>query len=186
MSIDSARLTDEMIAVAGYLRPAGDRVGLLGHGVAELRGPDGELKQRIEFANLVTEVGDQYYGDRAANIGAIGIVTAMQLGTGVTAASKTGAGAQLGTLVAASHVTVGTPTSALVATKRRIQYVTTWAAGTATANSISEVVLSNQTLATQTIVPAANTISRALLSPVVNKGASDSLTITWNHDLLGA
>jgi hypothetical protein len=29
-------------------------------------------------------------------------------------------------------------------------------------------------------------VSRALLSPVVNKGASDSLAVTWNHTLLGA
>ena len=28
-----------------------------------------------------------------------------------------------------------------------------------------------------------NIISRALLSPTVNKGASDSLAITWNHDI---
>jgi hypothetical protein len=45
---------------------------------------------------------------------------------------------------------------------------------------VNENVLTNATTA------AANTISRALLSPVVNKGASDTLTITWQHDALGA
>jgi hypothetical protein len=188
MSIDSARLTDEMIAVAGYQRPAGERLGLWGYGVAEVHGPDGELKQRVEFANLVTQIGDQYYGERAAPITSPpAAVTGMQLGTGTTAVAKTGAGAALVTLVTSSLVAqTGTPASALNGSSRRITYVTTWAAGTATSNGISEVVLTNQAVVTQTIVPSANTISRAVLSPVVNKGASDSLTITWNHDLLGA
>ena len=30
------------------------------------------------------------------------------------------------------------------------------------------------------------TIARVLLSPTINKGASDTLTLTWNHDVLGA
>jgi len=59
-------------------------------------------------------------------------------------------------------------------------------AGTATASGLNEVVIVNENVFADATTAAANTISRALLSPVVNKGASDSLAITWNHTLLGA
>lgn len=184
MTLDSSGLADEMTFAVGYNRPTADGAGLTGHGVAELFGPDGKLKQRVEFTNIVTEIGDQVYGERGSGIGSPAAApTAMQLGTGVTAVAKNGAGSWIGTVVANSHVAIGTPTSALNAGKRRITYTTTWAAATATSNGISEVVLTNQLAATQTVAPLANTLARALLSPTVNKGASDSLTITWQHDV---
>jgi hypothetical protein len=152
-------------------------VGIRGHGFAELwtprtnllAGPAGlVLKQRTEFENLVTEVGDEYYGE--------------------TAVAKTGAGAAIVTLVASSLVAIdgSFPTSALSGSARRIQWKTTWNAGVATANDIAEVALVNQSTGTQTVAPAAATISRALLSPDVDKAAGDTLAVTWNHDLLGA
>lgn len=167
-----------------------ERFTIVGHGTAKLWSPEGDLLQVVEFENLITQVGDQYYGERAANItGQPAQVTGMQLGTGgATAAAKTGAGAAIVTLVASSLVALdaGFPTSALSGTSRRIQWKTTWAAGVATANGINEVVLVNQAIATQTAAPAANTIARAVLGTTVNKGAADTLAITWNHDLLGA
>lgn len=165
------------------------RIGIVGHGFWELFGPDGELKDRGEFKNLITQVGDQYYGERAAGIGSPPAqVTGMQLGTGTTAVAKTGAGAAIVTLVAASLVILdgGFPTSALSGSSRRIQWKVTWPAGTATSNGIAEVALVNQAIATQTVAPEANTVSRALISPARDKGAADTLAITWNHDLLGA
>lgn len=142
-----------------------------------------------EFKNLVTQVGDEYYGERAAGIASPPAqVTGMQLGTGTTAVAKTGAGAAVVTYVSGSNVAIdgGFPTSALQGSSRRIQWKTTWAAGVATSNGIAEVVLINQSIATDAGAAAADTIARALLSPTVNKGASDTLAITWNHDLLGA
>lgn len=186
---------EEACAVLGVKPPSDEELlGIRGHGWFELRTVDGDLKDLGVFSNLVTQVGDQYYGERAATgiaggfTTSIGQVTGMQLGTGSTAVAKTGAGAAIVTLVASSLValTSGWPTSALSGSSRRIQWKTDWAAGTATATGIAEVVLVNQAIATQTAAPAANTISRALLSPTVNKGASDTLSITWNHDLLGA
>lgn len=205
---------------------------ILGWGWYELRGPDGALKQRGEFANLVTQVGDQYYGDRAAQIvGSTVAITAitnatsavvttgaahgyvgtalgagsafgtaqgltlpaasgMRLGTGVTAVAKTGAGAFIGTVGTGTNNSKAFdstwPQSSLSGSSRRIQYKTTWAAGDATQNSLSEVVITTEQPLSQVAGTAANTTSRALLSPVVNKGASDTLAITWNHDLLGA
>jgi len=186
VSIDATGIRDQPIATGDYRRPSDDHAGIYGHGVVEVRGPDGALKQRVEFTNLVTQVGDQYIGDRAAGIGAITAITGMQLGTGTTAVAKTGAGAAIVTLVAASLVAVGTPTSSLSGSSRRIAYATTWAAGTATATGVSEVVMTNQATSTQTAAGAAATMARALLSPTVNKAAGDSLSVTWNVDILGS
>lgn len=180
---------NELMAIGGLVRPAFDEVGIHGWGVAALYDEEGRLKDLSVFKNLITRVGDEYYGERAAGISSPpDQVTGMQLGTGTTAPSKTGAGAAVVTLVAASLVAIdGTfPTSALAGSSRRIQWKTTWVAGTATANDIAEVVLTNQSTSTQTAAPEANTIARALLFPLVNKGAADTLAVTWNNDLLGS
>lgn len=180
----SSALGDQVAASAGYQRGDDDTSALYGFGVAEVHGPDGELKASVPFTNLITQVGEQRYGE-AGGLGDSGATVAkpatMQLGTGTAAPVKSGTGDAIGTVVANSVVAIGTPTSALSSGKRQITYTCTWAAGTATANAISEVVLTNQGVATQTAAPEAATLSRALLSPTVNKGSSDSLTITWNH-----
>lgn len=165
-----------------------DRASIRGSLHVVLTGPDGEIKYDKQIDNLVTRVGDQMYGEQAANVGgAVARATGMQLGTGATAPAKTGAGSAIVTLVASSLVALtGTPTSGLSGTARRITYTVTWAAGTATANGLAEVVLVNQSTGTQTAAPEAATLARALLSPTVNKAAGDSLTIDWQHDLLGA
>jgi hypothetical protein len=147
---------------------------------------EGRETYRQITRNIITQVGDEYYGERAAGIASPpDQVTGMRLGTGVTTPSKTGAGAAIGTYVSGSDKAIdgSYPQSSLVSGLRRITWVTTWVAGEATSNNISEVVLTNETPITDVAGTAANTISRALLSPVANKGASDTLTVTWNHDL---
>jgi len=184
--------TDEVIAALSKQFRTEDRIGLVGHGFVELFDEHGDLKQFERFFNLITNVGDEYYAERAAGIATPpGQVTGMQLGTGATAPSKNGAGAGIVTLVAASLVAIdgGFPTSNNLQSGTvacRIQWKTTWAAGVATANAIAEVALVNQATATQTVAPAAATISRALITPTVNKAAGDTLAVTWNHDILGA
>lgn len=182
MHNDSSQLRDEMSAVTGYGRPTEDASTMYGYGVAEVHGPDGELKASVPFTNLITQVGEQRYGEAGAGVGSLAAPATMQLGTGTTAATKTGSTAAIVTVVASSVVAIGTPTSALSGSNtRQLTYSCTWPAGTATASGISEVVLTNQGIGTQTAAPASATYSRALLSPTVNKGASDSLTVTWNH-----
>lgn len=189
MQTDKTGIADFMEQVMQSRRPLLDRVGIYGWGWAELRGESGALKQLVFFENLVTNIGDQYYGERAAGIASPPAqVTGMRLGTGATAVAKTGAGAAIVTYTTASQVAIsgGFPTSSIPGTARRIQWQALWGAGVATASGLNEVVITNETPITNVAGTAANTISRALLSPVVNKGASDTLTITWNHDLLGA
>ncbi len=183
--VDVGSFSDEMVAAIEARRELKSKVGMYGHGHYVLRGPDGKPKQFGLFQNVITQVGDQYYGERASGIASPpGQVTGMKLGTGTTAVAKTGVGAALVTYTTNSHQAIdgSFPTSSIPGTVRRIQWKTTWAAGKATATGLAEVVIVIDTLADATST-AANTISRALLSPVVNKGASDSLAVTWNHDL---
>lgn len=189
MFAEHAMIRDQLIVAARYAREAAhDRVPILGYGAYLLRDERGQEKQAGHFLNLVTQVGDQWYGERAAGVsGAPAAVTGMQLGTGTTAPAKTGAGAAIVTLVASSLVALtGTPASSLSGSSRRITYETNWVAGVATANSIAEVALVNQSTGTQTAAPASATIARALLSPTVNKAAGDTLQVLWLHDLAGA
>lgn len=193
---DPSGIIDALHVAAGYARELQrEHCGLVGWGVAHLIGPDGQTKQLVPFTNLVTDTGDTYY----AEMGIVGVspanavaptkVNGMKLGTGSTAVAKNGAGAALVTYQAGSNLAfdAGFPTAATkgAGAGARIQYKSSYAAGVATANGLAEVVIVTDegTDATST---AANTIARALLSPVVNKGAADTLAITWNHDLLGA
>lgn len=182
-------IDDSMSSAGGFNRSDDSSLWVRGHGKWELLGPDGELKQSGQFGNLITQVGDQYYGERAAGTaGPPNQVSGMRLGTGTTAVAKTGAGAAIVTYVSGSQKAIdgSFPVPSLSGSSRRIQWKTTWAAGQATANSIAECVITNEATLTDVAGTAANTIARALLSPVVNKGANDTLAITWNHDILGA
>jgi hypothetical protein len=186
--MDRTVLTDEVVSVLERPREIGDHAGLRGHVVAELRGPDGELKARCETHNLVTATGDQYFAGRAAlSSGLPAQVTGFRLGAGSTAVAKTGAGAAIVTYLATSNKAPdgGFPTAvAGVAVWKR-----TYAAGEATtASPITEAVLNTDTIANDnaTTATAANTIARVLLTGIGSKGALDTLTITWTITLLGA
>lgn len=162
---------------------------LAGHLHVRVYGEDGELRQERVARNLVTQVGDEYYGERAAGIASPpDQVTGARLGTGTTAPAKTGAGAAIVTYISGSNEAIDAtyPQSSLSGSSRRITWRITWEAGDATNSAIAEVVLTNENPLTNVAGTAANTIARALLSPTINKAASDTLEITWHHDLLGA
>lgn len=174
--------------------PGPDGLSLRGFGVAHLMHGDGTTKLLVPFANLVTTAGDQYYAQK----GVVGIAPAapsaptaangMKLGTGSTAASKSGAGAALVTYLTASNVAFDAsyPQTASAGgdTGWNMTYKTTWNAGVATNGAITEVVIVNDQ-ATNATSTAANTYSRAVISSV-NKTSSDILAITWAHKVLGA
>ena len=241
-----------------------EQSGIMGHVTWELFDEDGNLKDRGETKNLVTDTGDQYYGDRAVNVQgsaktitaitnattavvttsaahgfsvgdvvtiagvtpsgyngkwavvavgsattfsiyvgtALGAGTAfgtatgssfpmaqgMKLGTGSTAVAKSGAGAALVTYLSGSnHAFDATfPSTSGTTGGRVVTYKCTYVAGEATTGSaITEAVIFLDYPANATS-SAANTIARVLLSGIASKGASDTLTITWTHTLLGA
>lgn len=171
-----------------------DGFGIVGYGVAELVDGDGRTKSLTPFANLITDAGDLYYAGKAivgiapASAAAPTAVNGMKLGTGTTAAVKTAAGAALITYLAASNVAFDAtfPQTVNLGAGLGVNavYKTTWAAGVATNAAITEAVIVNDR-ATDATTTAANTISRVVFA-AQNKGASDSLAITWNHKYLGA
>lgn len=145
------------------------------------------LVEEVVNRNTITQVGDQYYGERAAAVaGAPNQVTGMKLGTGSTAVAKTGAGSALVTYLSGSQKAIdgSFPASSLVSTSRQIQWKTTWTAGVINGSALREVVLVIDTLADATS-SSANTIARALFGPMT-LDVLDTLAITWNHLLLGA
>jgi len=178
---DNTNLTDVPPA-------ANDKSGITGEVHWVLTGPDGEIKAEGRTKNLITAVGDQYYAGRAAlSAGLPAQVTGFRLGSGSTAPAKTGAGAAIVTYIAGSNKAndSGFPT----ATGGVVTWKRTYAAGEATtASAINEVVLNTDTIANDnaTTATAANTIARAIVTGVASKGASDTLTITWTHTILGA
>ena len=186
---DGARISDTIHQALDAVRPQLDQARIIGHGTYKLIGPDGVVKARGTFRNLITDYGDQYYAERAT-VTDPGIVTGMRLGTGgATAAAKSGAGAAIVTYVTGSNKALDANPAASdlgAGLGHRVQYVVTWAPGEATADDIDEAVLTNESPLTDVAGVAGDTVARGILSPVVNKGASDQLVITWNHDLLGA
>jgi hypothetical protein len=157
-----------------------------GEVLVELRNEAGELLHEETIHNLITSVGDQMYAARGAGIGSPPAApTGMRIGTGSTAVAKTGAGAAIVTKVTAGNLAFDSTypqVAAGVAT-----YKCTYGPGVGTsASAITEAVIVNDTIATDTATAAANTIARVLISGVAAKAASDTLTITWTHTLLGA
>lgn len=164
-----------------------DEMSLRGFVHAVLRNGDGEISFESIMSNLVTRTGNQYYGERASGIGSPpNQATGMRLGTGTGAVAGTGAGS-FNTAHISGSQTAGFssgPTSSIPSGSiRRITWVGSWAAGVATNAAISEAVITNETPITNVVGVEANTLSRVLLSPTINKGASDTLTLTWQHDL---
>lgn len=166
-----------------------DQSGITGTLIVERFDEDGELIERFEGSNLVTQVGDQLYGERGSGAGSPALPTGMKLGAGSTAVAKTGAGAALVTYLAGSNKAFDAtyPQSSLNGASRRITYKRTYAAGEATtASPITEAAIVTESIASDTTSTEAETVARILVTGISAKGAGDTLTATWHHDLLGA
>lgn len=184
---ENTRLQDEVSAVMEAQRGLHSGIAVVGFVVAELRDEFGNLKGFCKTKNLVTSVGDRLYASRGAGLSTSALPTGMRLGTGSTAVAKTGAGAAIVTYLSGSNkafdATFPSEAAGVVTYKR------TYAAGEATSGSaITEAVINTDTITNDnaTTATAANTISRVLLAGIGSKGASDVLTITWTHTILGA
>jgi len=172
-------------------------VGLVGYGVATVCDASGEVVQEVPFANLVTTVGDKYYAQIAAKYAGSAdnpsAVTGMKLGTSQTAASKSGAGAYIGTgtYLSTSNNTfdVTTVASAVTGTDTgwQVGYECFWGSGDVTSATIWEVALVSSTGSNTGDADANSTIARVKFPTVIDKsGAGYTLRVTWYHKLLGA
>lgn len=175
------------------LQPAPEPEPFTGNVLIQLFDEHGNLKDERRGGNLITDAGDLYYAGMA-----IALVTpaapaqptkmsGMKLGTGTTAVAKAGAGAALVTYISGSN----NPFDATWPQTQNLgaglgvngQYKTTWPAGDTTNAAITEAVIVNDA-ATDATSTAANTAQRIVFT-AINKGASDTLVITWNAKFLG-
>jgi len=168
-----------------FLNPFKSTVAIKGWVIAELRGPDGELKMRQEMHNLVTEEGD--FKTAEAFFTAAYSTWGMKLGTANTAASKDGAGSYIaaGDYVSGSAQALDDSTPKAGVTADIVQFRRLWAAGEGTDNTINRVsICANTTDAGE--ADATGTFAIAVFAAQIAKAAGDTLTVTWNVTMLGA
>jgi len=125
--------------------------------------PEGNTKQEVVIPNLVVTVGKNYIASRMKDATATAM-THMEVGTGTTAAAV--GDTTLQTAVASSRVTLTSTT----VTTNSVAYVATFPAGTGT-GALTEAGIFNAS-------SAGTMLCRTVFS-VINKGAADTLGITW-------
>lgn len=146
-----------------------EKLGVLGRLTLVLKGSDGAVKDVREVKNLVVNTGLGHITTRMIGTSQ-GSMSHMALGSGSTAAAAgdTALGSQLGSRNAFDSVTQsGSSNESLV-------YVTTFAPGEAT-GAVTEAGIFN---AASSGVMLCRTVFA-----VVNKGASDTLEVTWTVTL---
>ena len=162
-----------------------DKMCLRGVVIAELRDKNGELKQREVTHNLVTDQGDDFA--KSAIYTAAYSGWGMKLGTATTTATKSGAGSFVaaGDYVSGSAQALDDSTPKEGSSANICQFRNQWAAGEATNSNINRVAIVNNTTDAGE-GDATGTFAIAVFSGAINKGASDTLTVTWNVTYLGA
>jgi hypothetical protein len=128
-----------------------------------LTGPDGEVKEQREVDNLVVTVGKNYIASRMKDATATAM-THMEVGTSTQAAAV--GDTALITPVASSRVTLTSTT----VTTNSVAYVASFPAGTGT-GALTEAGIFNAS--------SSGTLLCRTVFSVINKGAADTLGITW-------
>jgi hypothetical protein len=123
----------------------------------------GNLKEQRQIHNLVVTAGKNHIADQLSSSPGGGAMSHMAVGTGSTAA-------------AAGDTTLGTEIDRNALTSRTdsgnvVTYVGNWAAGDATNSAIAEAGIFNA-------ASSGTMLARATFT-AINKGASDTLQITW-------
>jgi|GEM_PF-574990 len=139
----------------------GDVVRASGRVKIEMRGPDGRLKCLETVQNLVVTTGLQHVADQMSDQGNAAM-SHMAVGTGTTAA----AAGQTALVTELDRNALDSTTQSGAG----VIYVCTWAAGDGT-GALTEAGIFNQ-------AGAGVMLCRTVFS-VKNKGAGDSMTLTW-------
>ena len=162
-----------------------NKMGLRGVVVAELRDRIGNLKQREIVHNLVTDKGDDFA--KSAIYTAAYTTWGIKLGTATTTPSKSGAGSYIGTgdYVSGSAKALDDSTPKQGASANIVQFRRLWAAAEGTSNDINRVAITDNTTDAGE-ADATHTFAIAKFASAINKGADDTLTVTWNVTFLGA
>jgi hypothetical protein len=140
-----------------------EKFGITGELNITLRGADGAVKESIHVPNLVVAVGKNYIASRMiGNTDAVMTHMAVGTSTSAPATSNTTLGAEAG------RAAFNLPA---VTNGNVVTYSTLFAAGVGTA-ALTEAGIFNSS--------TAGTMLCRTTFPVVNKGAFDTLTISWN------
>jgi len=130
-----------------------------------LKGPNGEIKEDVWHNNLVVTSGRNHIADRLSDMGEAAM-SHMAIGTGT-------AGAVAGDTALQTEIDRNTCTKTQGTGDpgaRQVTYVGDWAAGDGT-GAITEAGVFNHA--------SAGTMLCRSVFPVKNKGAADTLTLTW-------
>jgi len=143
-------------------------LNVFGHGRAVVRDVDGALRELREFDNVFTDVGDAHVADQMASTPGESVMSDMAIGTVTT--TLTAGDTQLGGEL--DRNTLTSFTQGASADDNKVVYIGDWAAGDGT-GAITEAGIMNSHTADSGTLLCAQTFS------VINKGASDTLQITW-------
>lgn len=127
---------------------------------------NGNVKQKESVNNLVVNTGKNYIAQRIAN-NTTAVMNYMSVGT--SSATPGVANTALGAEIAASRVTIGTANTSV--TSNTTTYVATFPSSVGT-GAIVEAGIFND--------PSAGLMLCRTTFPVINKGALDTLTISWS------
>lgn len=163
--MESTINTNDQLSTGQKIGVPGVNILATGHVSIALKGPDGTIKDWQTVNNLVVTAGRYHIADQMADQGEAGM-SHMAIGTGTTAAAPTDTA--LETEIdrnALTSVTQGNDTDA-----NKVTYIGDWAAGDGT-GAITEAAIFNSA--------AAGTMLCRTVFEVKNKGAGDTLTLTW-------
>ncbi len=144
------------------------RKTLKGHIKLELFDAEGKLKQIIDKDNTFVDTGDAHVADQLAATPGEAAMGFMAIGTSSVpfAVEST----ELGSEIDRNPLVGGYPEQGTGANDNKVTYKATWAAADGS-GALTEAGIFNSSLGSSML--AASTF------PVINKGASDVLTITW-------
>jgi len=144
-----------------------ENLKLKGFVTVQLHGPDGAIKEERSFENRVVDVGLKYIASRMKDATA----TAMShMGVGTSSANDNDTQTALGTAAGARQTLTSTTIVTTNVTDDSVQYVATFAAGVGTGALVEAGIFND--------VSTGVMLCRTVFS-VINKGADDSLTVTW-------
>jgi len=144
------------------------RLNIVGHGRAVLRDELGRIKELREFDNVFTDVGDAHVADQMESSPDEAAMSDMAIGTVTT--TLTAGDTQLGGEL--DRNTLTSFTQGASADDNKVVYIGDWAAADGT-GAITEAGIFNSHTADSGTMLCAQTFS------VINKGAADTLQITW-------
>lgn len=149
-----------------------DKLKMTGDVSLVLRGADGQVKETREIKNLVVNAGLAYVISRMVGT-AKAVMSHMALGSSTTAAAagQTDLGSMLGSREALDSTTISGSNN------EKVVYVASFEAGDAT-GAVTEAGIFNAS-------SSGDMLCRTVFA-VVNKGANDSLTVTWTITLAAA